>query len=89
MIPAYTLLVLLYLSVVALVSSILAIRSRDLVKAVAFSAMQSVAYAIVYALLLAPDILLVYVAVGVGIYPVLTLYAISKTRRFEEVGEGG
>jgi len=86
--PAFTLCVVLYLCVTALIASILAIRSRDLVKAVAFSAMQSVAYAIIYALLLAPDILLVYVAVGVGIYPVLMLYAISKTRRFEEVSEG-
>ncbi len=86
--PLFVLLLILYLGVVALVSSILAIRSRDLVKAVAFSAMQSVAYAILYAILLAPDILLVYVAVGVGIYPVLILYAISKTRRYEEVDEG-
>jgi len=86
--PAYTLSLVLYLCITALIASILAIRSRDLVKAVAFSAMQSVAYAIIYALLLAPDILFVYVAVGVGIYPVLMLYAISKTKRFEEVEEG-
>ncbi len=86
--PAFALGIVLYLCITALVASILAIRARDLVKAVAFSAMQSVAYAIIYALLLAPDILFVYVAVGVGIYPVLMLYAISKTKRFEEVGEG-
>jgi len=79
----YSLAILLYLSVAALAASVLAIKARDLVKAVAFSAMQSVAYAIIYALLLAPDILIVYVAVGVGIYPVLMLYAISKTRRYE------
>lgn len=85
--PEFVLALTLYLSAAALVSAILAVRERDLVKAVAFSAMQSVAYAIIYALLLAPDILFVYVAVGVGIYPVIMLYAISKTRRFEEGGE--
>ncbi len=82
--PEFVLAILTYLCAAALASAILAIKSRDLVKAVAYSAMQSVAFAIIYALLLAPDILLVYVAVGVGIYPVIILYAISKTKRFEE-----
>jgi len=82
--PEVALLIMLYLSLVSLAATVKAVMDRDLVKAIAYSAIQSIAYAIIYALLLAPDILIVYLAVGAGIYPVLMLYAVSKTRRFEE-----
>jgi len=62
----------------------LAIKNRDLVKATIFSAGQSTAFALIFFLLMAPDIVLAYVAVAVGIYTVLLLYVISKTERYEE-----
>lgn len=80
----YPLLLTAYLLTAAMVFTILAIREKDLVKAVVYSAVQSIAYAIAFAVLLAPDILLVYIAVGLGIYPVIILYTISRTKRFEK-----
>lgn len=56
---------------------------RDLIKAAILSAGQSIAYALVYFLLAAPDILFAYIPVAVGIYTVLLLYAVSKTERLE------
>lgn len=62
-----------------------AIKSRDLLRAVVFSAAQSAAYAIALFMLMAPDIVLAYIAVAIGIYTVVLLYIISKTERYEEV----
>jgi len=62
----------------------LAIKSKDLVKATIFSAGQSAAFALAFFLLMAPDIVLAYVAVAVGIYTAVLLYVISKTERYEE-----
>ena len=64
--------------------SYLAIKSKDLVKASVFSAGQSAAFALAFFLLMAPDIVLAYVAVAVGIYTAVLLYVISKTERYEE-----
>ncbi|MEM0232906.1 MAG: hydrogenase subunit MbhD domain-containing protein [Candidatus Nezhaarchaeales archaeon] len=63
----------------------LAIKSRDLLKATIFSAAQSATYALIFFLLMAPDIVLAYIAVAIGIYTVILLYIISKTERYEEV----
>ena len=79
----FTLALLTFLTTIALAATIKAIAEKDLVKAVVFSALQSVAYAIIYGVLMAPDILYAYIAVGIGIYPVIVLYAIAKTYRFE------
>ncbi|MCS7139848.1 MAG: DUF4040 domain-containing protein [Candidatus Nezhaarchaeota archaeon] len=62
-----------------------AIRSKDLLKAAVFSAGQSAAYALAFFMLMAPDIVLAYIAVAVGIYTVVLVYLISKTERHEEV----
>jgi uncharacterized MnhB-related membrane protein len=53
--------------------------------AVVFSSVQSVAYALIYFLLLAPDIVLVYVAVSVGIYPLIVILLVKKVGRYEVV----
>ncbi|RLG85229.1 MAG: sodium:proton antiporter [Thermoprotei archaeon] len=66
-----------------MVATYLAVTERDLVKAVVFSAIQSTAYAFMYYLLMAPDIVLVYVPVAVGLYPAVILFLIKKTERFE------
>jgi energy-converting hydrogenase B subunit D len=61
----------------------LAIIERDLIKAVIFSAVQSTLYAFLYYLLMAPDIFLTYIPVGVGLYTALILILIKKTERYE------
>ena len=79
----FTLLLLSYLATAAMIFSILAVKERDLLKAVIYSAVQSIAYAIMFGILMAPDVLYAYVAVGVGIYPALLVIALAKTYRFE------
>lgn len=64
----------------------LAIRTRDLMNAVIFSSVQSIAYALIYFLLMAPDIVLVYIAVSVGIYPLILILLIKKVGRLEVTG---
>ncbi|MEM2262022.1 MAG: hydrogenase subunit MbhD domain-containing protein, partial [Ignisphaera sp.] len=62
-------LVFVMLGISALLSipaTILAIISRDLLRAVIFSALQSTMYTLMFFLLMAPDIVLVYVAVSIG-----------------------
>jgi len=63
----------------------LAIFEKNLVKAVIYSAIQSTLYAFIYYVLMAPDIVLVYVPVAVGLYPAIILVLISKTEREEKV----
>ncbi|MFZ8782984.1 MAG: Na(+)/H(+) antiporter subunit B [Desulfurococcaceae archaeon] len=78
--------VYLLMAIMSLLSAIavyMAIRERDLVRAVIYSALQSGLYAILYFLLLAPDIGLVYIPVAVGLIPGVLLVLISKTERWE------
>jgi len=67
----------------SVIATVLAVESRDLLKAVVFSALQSVAYTLMYFLLMAPDIVLVYAAVAVGIYPLILILLIKKVGRYE------
>jgi uncharacterized MnhB-related membrane protein len=62
---------------------ILAVKSRDLLMAVIYSAVQSTLYSLLLFLLLAPDIVLVYIAVSVGLLPLLTILLIKKVGRYE------
>lgn len=80
----FPLLLIAYFSTLGLVFTYFAIKERDLIKAIIYSTIQSISYALLYCALLAPDILLVYLAVGFGIYPIMLLYAVSKTRRYEK-----
>jgi len=74
------------LGLISVVATYLAVLERDLVKAILFSAIQSTAYAFIYYLLMAPDIVLVYIPVAIGLYPAVILFLIKKTERFEEEG---
>ncbi|MEM1983093.1 MAG: hydrogenase subunit MbhD domain-containing protein [Sulfolobales archaeon] len=69
----------------ALIATYLAIVEKHLVKAVVFSAVQSVAFTLALYLLRAPDIVLVYLPITVGIYPAAILFLIKKTEEVEEV----
>lgn len=82
----YVDLVFILMGSVALLSVIftfLAVRTKDLMNAVIFSSVQSIAYALIYFLLMAPDIVLVYVAVSVGIYPLILILLVKKVGRSE------
>lgn len=61
---------------------------RDLLKAVVYSAAQSVFFAFLFLVFMSPDVALAYAAVGVGIYSALFLAALAKTERYEKVEEG-
>ncbi|MEM0025353.1 MAG: hydrogenase subunit MbhD domain-containing protein [Zestosphaera sp.] len=76
--------------VISLIATYLAVLESDLIKAVVFSALQSTVYAILFYLLMAPDIALVYIPVAVGLYPAVVLFLIKKTEKTEsESGEVG
>nr|WP_206204963.1 hydrogenase subunit MbhD domain-containing protein [Thermococcus sp. M39] len=66
--------------------SYLALKERDLLKALALSSVQSTFFAIGFYILAAPDIVLAYLAIAIGAYTALIILAISKTERYE-VGE--
>ncbi len=72
-------------SLVALVATYYAIEEKDMVKAVIYSAVQSTMFALLYYLFVAPDIVLVYIPVAVGLYPLLVIMLIKKTERYEEI----
>jgi len=71
-------------SILSVVAVYLAIMERDLVRAVLYSAIQSGLYTILYYFLMAPDIVLVYLPVAVGLIPGVLLILISKTERVEK-----
>jgi len=71
-------------AVTSIVFTYLAVVEKNLVQAVVFSAVQSTMYALIYFLLMAPDIVLVYLPVGVGIYPAIVLLLIKKTDKVDE-----
>jgi len=80
-------LVFIMLGISALVTipaTILAIISRDLIKAVIFSALQSTFYALMFYLLMAPDIVLVYIAVSIGFMSMILILLIKKVGRYEK-----
>lgn len=66
------------------VSVYYAVIEKDLIKAVIYSAIQSTFYALLYFLLMAPDIVLVYLPVAVGLIPGVIILLISKTERVEQ-----
>lgn len=78
------LIILLIASILGLFFAYMAITEKDLLKAIGFSAGQSVAYSLIFYILMAPDVLLAYIAVSVGVYTALLVFTISKTTRYEE-----
>lgn len=70
-------------ALLSIIATYLAVRAKDMMTAVVFSAMQSTAYALIYYVLMAPDIVLVYIPVSVGILPAITIMLIKKTERYE------
>ncbi len=71
-------------AVTSIVFTYLAVVERNLIHAIIFSAVQSTMYALIYFLLMAPDIVLVYLPVGVGICPAIVLLLVKKTDKVDE-----
>jgi energy-converting hydrogenase B subunit D len=71
-------------ALVSIIATWLAVQERDLLLATLFSALQSTCYALIYYLFMAPDIVLVYLPVSVGILPLITILLVKKTERYEE-----
>ncbi len=57
---------------------------KDLLKMIVLSAAQSTFYALALYILMVPDVVLAYIAVAVGIYTALLMFAVKKTERYEE-----
>lgn len=79
----FTYFVMAISSLLSTVAVYFAIIEKDLVRAIIFSALQSGLYAVLYYLLMAPDIVLVYLPVAVGLIPGVLLILVSKTERWE------
>ncbi|MEM1628520.1 MAG: hydrogenase subunit MbhD domain-containing protein [Desulfurococcaceae archaeon] len=75
--------IILFSSLLSLVFTYYAVTERDLLKAVGFSAGQSIAYSIILQAFAAVDVILAYIAVSVGIYTALLVYVVSKTTRYD------
>ncbi|MEZ0394771.1 MAG: hydrogenase subunit MbhD domain-containing protein [Desulfurococcaceae archaeon] len=78
-----TAVVLLMSSLLGLAATYMAVTEKDLLKAIGFSALQSVAFCVILQALAAPDIVLAYVAISVGLYSALLVIVVSKTERYE------
>ncbi|MEM2024964.1 MAG: hydrogenase subunit MbhD domain-containing protein [Desulfurococcaceae archaeon] len=71
-------------SLVSTIATYRAIKERDLLRAVIYSALQSGLYTILYYFLMAPDIVLVYLPVAVGLVPGVLIIIVSRTERWEK-----
>ncbi|AFL66959.1 hydrogenase subunit MbhD domain-containing protein [Desulfurococcus amylolyticus] len=78
-----TILLLVFSSLLSLVFVYLAVTEKNLLKAIGFSAGQSIAYSIILHVFAATDIVLTYIAVSVGIYSAILVYMVSKTEKYE------
>jgi energy-converting hydrogenase B subunit D len=70
-------------SFISVIAVYMAVFEKDLVKAMIYTTIQSIAYAFLFYILMAPDIALVYIPVAIGLYPALVLVLISRTEREE------
>uniref|UniRef100_A0A7C2FPV1 DUF4040 domain-containing protein n=1 Tax=Thermosphaera aggregans TaxID=54254 RepID=A0A7C2FPV1_9CREN len=68
----------------ALISTIVVVYEKDVAKAVVLAGVESVFYALILSIFLAPDLLIAYVAIGLGLNTVILLYVLSKGERYEE-----
>ncbi|ADV65310.1 Na(+)/H(+) antiporter subunit B [Desulfurococcus mucosus] len=68
----------------ALLATIAVFRERDVAKAIVYSGIESAFYAILLSYLLAPDLLIAYIAIGLGVNSLLLIYVLSKGDRYEE-----
>jgi len=71
-------------AILSTIATLLTLISKDLLKAIIFSALQSTAYVLMFYLLMAPDLVLVYAAVSIGIYPLISIALVKRVGRYEK-----
>ena len=71
-------------STLALIATIYAYYEKDVLRSIILAGIESVFYALLLALLLAPDLLIAYIAIGLGLNSVILIYALMKGERYEE-----
>lgn len=71
-------------STLALIATIVAVYSKDVAKTIIIAGIESVFYAVVLSVFLAPDLLIAYIAVGLGANTAILFYVLSRGERFEE-----
>ena len=76
---------LMFILMIAL--AIMAIRSKDLIKAAILLAGVSLIASFVFVLLRAPDVAMAEASIGSALTAIILVFAIKKTDRFEEGGE--
>jgi uncharacterized MnhB-related membrane protein len=76
---------LMFILMIAL--AIMAIRSKDLIKAAILLAGVSLIASFVFVLLRAPDVAMAEASIGSALTAIILVFAIKKTNRFEEGGE--
>lgn len=69
--------------------AVMAVLSRDLIRAAILGAGVSLMASFIFVLLQAPDVAMAEASVGSALTAVIIIYAIRKTHRFEEGYEGG
>ncbi|MCS7110943.1 MAG: DUF4040 domain-containing protein [Ignisphaera sp.] len=75
--------VIIYSSLLSVFMTYLVVRERDLLIATILTLTQGVFYSLLYLLLMAPDLVLTYIPVSVGVTPLLLFLLVKKTERFE------
>ena len=69
------------LAIIIIVSAILALIQKDLLKAAILTGFSGAALAVLFQVLLAPDVALTQAIVGAAIVPVFIALAVKKTQR--------
>ncbi|MFW3147208.1 MAG: hydrogenase subunit MbhD domain-containing protein [Thermoplasmatota archaeon] len=75
--------------ILMLIMAVIAVRSKDLIKAAILLAGVSLIASFVFVLLRAPDVAMAEASIGSALTALIFVMAIRKTRRFEEPGKGG
>ena len=73
--------------IMMIIMSVIAIRSKDLIKAAVLLAGVSLIASFVFVLLRAPDVAMAEASIGSALTAIILVFAIKKTTRFEEGGE--
>jgi uncharacterized MnhB-related membrane protein len=71
-----------------IILAVMAVRSKDLIKAAVLLAGLSLVASFVFVLLRAPDVAMAEASIGSALTAIILVYAIRKTERYEE-GHGG
>ncbi|WP_440059081.1 Na(+)/H(+) antiporter subunit B [Thermogladius sp. 4427co] len=84
MTPIIMLLLAAFSSTMALIAALKIVFEKDVLKAIVISGVESLFYSILLAVFLAPDLLIAYIAVGLGLNSAILIYALRGGERYEE-----